>query len=476
MRTSKKLRWIKRRKTKKPSWSAIPFEVISLLALHILFSACSSNLDRNTELDTRHPELRRNCPFLLTAEIIGENKDQVLIQPRANEIYNPAFGDECKGDFKRVLEDLPYFADYFELFGDNIAIDFGEIFYAHDTKAGFVSRTRGSLTRDLNGYRGINYYLQKEEQIGRFDEFGSEPFDSEVMIPIGNKILGEHFYRGYESSLNRLLYPFDLRVLSLELASDTTLCRNSKDIKCTNDFPFPNRWTGWESYTYFLGGVRGRWKFTNLGSFKPQYRNCPVIIKHSESSKGLHLWTDRNENYDTDLPNECEGKIETVWKDLELFEPLMKKHAPNILARFHIGFYIDNFPDTQLEISQYLNVEASKRPVDFDLNNYRNQSDDVQKIRSKFFFLFEEKLPEYVQINHTPILNKYLVPHGVKMEDYSIGEKTSFCLVKWDNCIDYFPRNDDLMEENLDLDVFFLGTWDYHWNAQKTVHSTLTPK
>jgi len=442
-------------------------KMIGLLALLISISSCAPDKSQKAEFDIRHPELKRNCPYLLSAKITGENNDQVLIRPTENESYNSSFGDECKGDFKRVLDDLNYFADYFDEFGSKIIIDFGEIFYAHDTKSGFVRRTRRDLSRALNGFRGINHYLQKEKQIGRLDELGTEPFDSEVMVPIGNRVMRERFYRDYEYFLNRLLNPFDLRVLSFELSTDTTLCQSYKRERCTNDFPFPNRWGGLQRETYALGGVRGKWRLTEVEHFTPQYRNCPVIIKHRESSKGLHLWVDRHEGFNSEEQNECEGNLQTVWKDIELFEPLMKKHAPNIIGKFHIGFHLKYFPDTQLEISQYLSSEIGKRPEVFDKNYDRNQLDDVLKLRGKYLFLIREKLPDYVSMTYTPILNVYLIPYGIQMNAYNLGEKTSFCIAKWENCITYFPRNDELMKHHPELDVLFLGTWDYGWKTKK---------
>ena len=440
---------------------------IILIGLLFCLAACSPQVDsKKIDDDIQHPEITRNCPYLLSAKITGEENNQVIISPVKNEAYNPAFGDACRGDFKRILDDLPEFAEYFEKFGANIVIDFGDIFYAHDGSAGFVRRTRRDLSRALNGYRGINHHMQKDDHMGRSDEFGTEPFDSDIMVPISNRVLKEDFYQDYEHFLNRFLNPFGLWVLSLELSPDTTICRNSKKEICSNDFDFPSRWNGLVRETYALGGVRGQWRLTTLDTFTPDYRNCPVIVRHRESSKGLHLWTDQNEGFDANLPNECEGRLETVWQDIEFFEPLMEKHAPNILGSFHVGFYLKHFPDTQLEISEYLSRESQKEFEKIDLGDYENQLDEVSKTQIQYISLFREKLPEYVSQIHTPIINGYLKPYGVEMEAYDLGEKVSFCLVENDNCLIYFPRNDELMRENPNLTIFFLGTWDYHWNTK----------
>ena len=442
---------------------------VAIWALFFSMSACSLKSEQVVESYVRHPELRRNCPYLLSADFGIEDKQQVTIRPAKNTSYNAALGDECKSDFIRILEDLPKFAEYFEVYGSGVLIDFGDIFYAHDTRAGFVDRTRRDLSYALNSYRGINQFLQKSESLPRFDEMGTEPYDSEVFLPIANDVLREKFYRDYEYYLNRYLQPFDLRVLKLDLNLMTTVCRGYKESVCTNDFPFPNRWQNLEKFTYVLGGVRGAWHLTALEEFKPIYRNCPVIIKHKESSKGLHLWTDRHEGFNVDLPNECQGKVQAVWEDLKLFEPLLKKHTPNIAGQFPIGFYLEHFPDTQLEISKYLSSEVKKRSEDFGEAYDQNKLEDVLNLRAKYHRLIRERLPDYVNKNYVGPLNDYLTPHGIEMISYDIGEKMSFCIVKEENCILYFPRNDELMKKHPELDVFFLGTGDYGWRTKENI-------
>lgn len=208
------------------------------------------------------------------------------------------------------------------------------------------------------------------------------------------------------------------------------------------------------------------------GLYHPEYRNCPIIITYKEHPAyrehpaSLSLRTNINLNFDPEERDECEGNLRELWKDFEILKPLMGKYEGNISMKLNVGLFIREFPVSQIEISRHLDMDVKARPSKYSITNYDfKKLEDVLQLQKIYNQLAVQKLPEYVQSIHAPIINSYLKEYDLVMSDYDVGEKMRVCIRRGDSCAGSSQQEDQCLQAHPELDVIFKSTWDYHWES-----------
>ena len=205
----------------------------------------------------------------------------------------------------------------------------------------------------------------------------------------------------------------------------------------------------------------------------PKFRNCRAILTAREVADydtgviSIAFNIAENPNYDPGLGDVCKGDLANIWQDVEQYDELIEKHDQRVS---HISFItpkLEYFPETYRELVLFIDDAAKADRDSIDTEQYnRMVLEDVLTLRRVYIQLILDETPNYFADTHAPIINKHLKAHNLQMGKYGAGEKVSFCIIAWDNCVAYLPPNKELKNTlGRDLDILYTGSWDW-WKVE----------